>query len=60
MKKREYEFSTNFKSVKMRTDNIIEEDKYDYLGRNLTNQIRNQNSVKWITVKYVNGRLYKR
>lgn len=33
-------------------------DKYDYLGRNITEQERRQNKIPWVKVKYVSGRLY--
>lgn len=58
MSKRQIEISTNPKSAKMRVDELsTEKDKYDELGRNLTEQKRRQNAVRWTRVKYYRGRL---
>lgn len=35
-----------------------DEDEYDNLGRNITEQARRQNKVPWVKVKYVSGRLF--
>jgi hypothetical protein len=38
-------------------DKYKSEDKYDYLGRNITEQSKRQNKVPWINAVYVRGKI---
>lgn len=58
MNKRHCEDSTNSKSSKIRNNFLIQDcQEYDRFGRNISEQRRRQESVKWTKVKYQNGRL---
>ncbi len=53
--------STNKKSLDTRVECLISDcQEYDRLGRNISEQRRRQNKVKWTVVKYNKGRLVNR
>ena len=61
MTKRQIEISTNPKNTKMRFEHLIfDGNEYDRFGRNISEQKKRQNAVKWTRVKYHKGRLVDR
>lgn len=61
MLKRQIENSTNPKNTKMRYNYLIfDSNEYDRFGRNISEQKKRQNAVKWTRVRYHKGRLVDR
>ena len=61
MTKRHNEESTNPKNTKMRYNYLIfDSNEYDRFGRNISEQKKRQNAVKWTKVRYHKGRLVDR
>jgi len=61
MTKRHNEETTNPKSTKMRYNYLIfDGNEYDRFGRNISEQKKRQNAVKWTKARYHKGRLVDR
>lgn len=61
MTKRHNEETTNPKNAKIRFEHLIfDNNEYDRFGRNLAEQKKRQNAVKWTRVRYHKGRLVDR
>lgn len=61
MTKRHNEESTNPKNTKTRYNYLIfDSDEYDRFGRNISEQKKRQNDVKWTRVRYHKSRLVDR